>query len=132
MTSLPPALRKADDSLRLALMNAKPDDRLQAIVVLTSEPEGIKPAIDPGEYPTRAAYREAMIQKRAVELREAHAPTVKAIEKLGVVVRGGTLGRTIVLNGPARNLLEALGLPGIQAATLDQPMSIRLPNMVDG
>ena len=115
-------LSKADEPLREALKQAEPKQTLQAVVVLdpaadagaAAEPFGL------GETGMQMESRKATIARRARELADQLGPTLQALRALGLEVRGGRLGRTIVVKGAARDLLASLDISGVRQAALDR------------
>jgi hypothetical protein len=120
-------LGKADVSLREAIEQADPGQTLQAVVDLDpvdGTTRGASKQLTPGEFGSRDEYRQAMINRREAELAEKLGPTLQSLRELGLEVKGGRLGRTVVLKGAASDLLASLDLPAVRQATLDQPFGL--------
>ena len=120
---------KIDPTLRAALEQRPPSDVLRVVVVLgtdaASHREGPEP--NPTGFESRTAYRKALIEREQAAQATAQAPVREALERLGLTLQGGHLGRTLVVEGPASSLLQALRLPAIRSATLDRPIALGTP-----
>jgi hypothetical protein len=144
---------KADDHLRSALTKAKQDDRIRAILILEpdakvdesdpdrrasskskAEKEGkslrgseLSQASDlkPSQFPTRTAYREALIDLRQSELSEGIGETIQRLRDLSLEVHGGQSTRAVVIEGSASNIDRGLQLPGVRSGALDVPIGLR-------
>jgi len=125
MDLTPAHLRKVDTRLRDALEGASGDERLRAVVLLRGGGDGrdgTGPEPDPSDFATREAYRRALIDWRSSHTARQIGGTVEALRRLELAPRGGAIGRTVVVEGPARRLLAALDLSGVEHATLDRPL----------
>jgi hypothetical protein len=120
---------KIDPMLRTALEERPPSDVLRVVVVLgtdaSSHREGPEPK--PTDFESRTAYREALIKRAQSSQASAQAPVREELQKLGLTLQGGHLGRALVVEGPASSVLEGLKLPGIRSATLDRPIAVDTP-----
>lgn len=65
-----------------------------------------------------------MIDRRQRRLNDDIGDTLRALKALSLLPRGGTISRTVVIEGPARQILNSLELPGIRHTTLDQPVEL--------
>jgi hypothetical protein len=118
--------------LREALSRAEGEEVFRAVMLLASpEAEGGTPPTGQGQEPTqfgsRKAYREALIARQRANLSKTIGETLQALEGLSLRPRGGTLGRTVVIEGSARNILSALELPGVLHASLDREIILVEP-----
>ena len=118
-------LEKTDPLLRSALEHASDGDMLRAVLLLNQveDPDSAE-ELRPDQFPSRQAWREALIARRADQLTGDLTGTLQALEGLSLQPRGGTLGRTVVVEGPARQILTSLSLPGVRHASLDQPIHL--------
>jgi hypothetical protein len=125
-------IEKTDSLLCKALKDAEGDELLRVVMVLESERSGSEEGskmekLDASGYPSQTVYREALIEKRQKEIAQKTGETRKELEKLSLVVRGGKISRTCVVEGSARQILASLELPGIRHASLDQPIELIEP-----
>lgn len=123
---------KIDPLLRKALTNARGDEVLRALMVLGSEsPDhtmgGKKQTPRPSAFPTRGAYRMAMIEQRQGDIERTIGETRRALAALDLRPRGGRTGHTVVIEGPAQQILKSLTLPGVRHASLDQQIQLVRP-----
>lgn len=126
-----PVIEKADDALRETLEKAGGKDRVRAILHLDTEPSAAPakgpPAPRPESFDSREGYRRAITQHRSKELDQHQGPTIQKLKDLSLSVHGGTLGRTVVVEGNAENLADGLALPGVCEAHLDQEIELIAP-----
>lgn len=113
-------------------MQAKGDEVLVVLMLLGAEPEDaqqelVNEEIDPAQFPTRTAYREEAIARRKEQLDRYIGSTLKKLKALSLKPRGGTQSPTVVVEGPARQIVAALELPGVLHARLDQPIKLIEP-----
>jgi hypothetical protein len=116
-------LAKADPLLQEALQCAHGDERLRTLMVLGPErhlTSNREP--EPHQFPTRAAYRQALIEHRERQLADELADIMHALEELSLTVHGGRMSPTVVVEGAARRILQALKFPGVRHASLDRPI----------
>lgn len=120
-------LTKADPQLRNALKEAKGSEVLRAIMLLGSDEEGhdLDQDLHPSEFPSRRAWREALIARRQRELELEIRDTLQALKNLDLKARGGKTSRTVVVEGPARQILTSLELPGVRHASLDRSIELQ-------
>jgi hypothetical protein len=125
-------LQKADPRLREALASAEGREVIRAVVRLGApgqEENGAASSegLDPGAFESRQAYRKAQLARRQEEVSRDIGDTVRALDELSLAPRGGKMGRTVVVEGPAHQVAAALGLPGVLHASLDRPMKLVEP-----
>lgn len=126
-------LEKIDPLLQDALRRAEGDEVLRAVVVLgpenfDAEKDGVSKELAPAQFPSRQDYRKALITRRQSQLAEDISDTLQKLLALSLTPRGGTISRTVVVEGPARQILTSLELPGVRHASLDQPISLIKPH----
>jgi hypothetical protein len=122
-------ISKIDPLLREALQHADGDEVFRAVMVLgTDQEDRGEKKLAPAQFRSRSAYRGAMIDRRQRQLNDDIGGTLRALQALSLFPRGGTISRTIVIEGPARQILNSLELPGIRHATLDQPLELIKPS----
>ena len=125
-------LRKADPLLRDELERARGEEVLRAVLLLRPDGAIEGPAApDPRDFDSREAYRRALIEARRRAIAGEVGETRRALEGLGLSPRGAELGRTVVVEGPAARILEAMGLPGVDHASLDRPIASIAPRRPD-
>jgi hypothetical protein len=120
-------LDKTEPRLRDALHAAAGPEAMRVLLTLSApaEPEGPPPS--PAEFPSRAEYRRALIERRERHLQRALGDTLQSLAALGIHVLGGEVMRTVIADGTARQIGEALGLPGVERASLDQRLDLIQP-----
>jgi hypothetical protein len=118
-------MRKADGLLRDALRQAQGSERLRAIVQLDAGMgSGPSAYSDPAQFGTRAAWQKARVAELKGRVAAATQLTRQALADLQVVVLGGELSNTIVIEGTADQIASSLELPGVTAASLDRAVSV--------
>lgn len=122
--------RKLDERLQQALAAAKDDDRLRVVMVLAEQGRGAERGSepDPAAFSSRSAYRQAMLKQRGEQIARDTQATKAALEKLDLAVRGGTAGRTVVVDGAAKQILASLALDGVSHVALDQRLGLIEPD----
>lgn len=123
-------LTKIDPSLGDALTDAPSGAILRAVLVLGADEHDERsgePALPPSAFPSRAAWRQALLARRHQQLAHETGRTVEALRGLGLQPHGGTAGRTVVVEGSAQQLLTALDLPGVRHASLDRSIALAPP-----
>jgi len=122
---------KADDALRDTLEKAEGREHVRAILRLDPPPgqKAAKPAAapDPARFESREDYRRAIVHHRSKALLKEQGPTIQRLKDLELAVRGGEMGRTVVVEGPAENLANGVALPGVAHAHLDQEIELIEP-----
>jgi hypothetical protein len=124
--------RKVNPPLRTILERAAPGDAVRAILLLrpSSFPETPLPP-DPGAFPNRQAYREALIEQQRRLTEATVRPVLERLHALDLHPRGGQLN-AIVVEGRAERFLQALELPQVSQAILDEPLTIPPPHRPGG
>ncbi len=123
---------KIDPLLQEALIDAEGDQLIRAVMVLGPENEEIErkylgQKIEQAQFSSRESYRQALIERRKRQLEASIGNTLQALQELSLAPRGGKITRTVVIEGQARQILEALHLPGVRHAILDQPIRLIEP-----
>ena len=121
-------LAKADPLLRDALQNADENEILRCLMLLgPKEAEAKVQELDPSQFPSRLAYRKALIAQRQYFLADQIGDALKALQALSLKPRGGEISMTVVVEGTARQLWAALALPSVRHATLDRVIRLSKP-----
>ena len=114
---------KADPLLAARLLSAAPDDIVRVVLWLTEPTVSSAP---PLRAATAGGYRATLIDRRRQEL-AFHTDTLKALERLHLNPQGGRVTTTVVVEGPAAAVEEALELPAVRNAALDREMDLIRP-----
>ncbi len=114
---------KIDRSLQSVLQTAPSDDRLRVIMELAASDDP-NDAPDPSQFESRVAYRRALIERQSAAHASAQAPIREKLAELGLDLKGGRLGRTLVVEGPVSGVLASLKLPEVHRAMLDREIDI--------
>ncbi|KYC36498.1 hypothetical protein WA1_43170 [Scytonema hofmannii PCC 7110] len=111
---------KADPLLQEALIQASDDEVIRSIFVLETGDIRTEPILSPSQFPSRQAYREALIAQRKTQMAETLGGTMKEIRSLSLKTAGDTISPILIVEGSARQTILALELPGVRSATLEQ------------
>jgi hypothetical protein len=121
-------IAKIDPLLEEVLIHARGNEEIRAIITLGAEnqikKDASNPPLDPNEFPSYEAYRQALIDRRKNQLAEAVGDTVQALQNLSLKPIGGTLSRVVVVEGSANAILSCLDLPGVNHVSLDQLIAL--------
>lgn len=125
-------VNKIDPLLQDALRQAEGNEILRAVMLLgpesgDAEKVWVSRELDPSQFPSRKAYRQALIEQRQSQLADDIGQTLEALQDLALAPRGGKVSRVVVVEGQAHQILTALDLPGVQHASLDQPIELIEP-----
>lgn len=117
---------KTDPLLEETLKHARGDENIRAVVVLSSvEPTSrVDQEPHPSQFPSRQAWRKALINRRESQLSGEIGGTLEELRNLSLKPRGGTVGRAVVVEGPARDIAASLDLPGVRHASLDRTIEL--------
>ncbi len=123
-------IAKIDGLLRIALKEAEGNEVIRAVMVLG--PLGREPRHEEAppellQLSSRTAYRQALIEDRQVKIGHAIGETRRQLADLKLSPRGGKVGHTIVVEGPAAQILASLELPGVRHASLDRRIGLVAP-----
>ena len=117
--------RKLDKPLKQVLQTAGEEEQIRVLLQLDDgQKASTTPALQPKDFASRAEFRRAANEQRRQQLETATADTRKALDRLGVRVRGGKLGRTVVVDGTAGQIAKTVALPGVKKAMLDREIEM--------
>ncbi|MCG8361793.1 MAG: NACHT domain-containing protein [Pseudanabaenales cyanobacterium] len=133
MQLTPTQRAKTDELLRKELSRASEDDSLRVVMTLGNGDEKTAdmpntPDLMPSQFPSRKAYREALIAHRQQYL--ANTTVGRTIEELrsrSIEVHGGDVSGVVVIETTASQLLNALDLPGVRSARFDRKIELEKP-----
>ncbi|MGI8502541.1 MAG: NACHT domain-containing protein, partial [Hassallia sp.] len=121
-------IAKIDPLLEEVLTHARGNEEIRAIITLGAEnqikKDASNPPLDPNEFSSYEAYRQALIERRKNQLAEVVGDTVQALQNLSLKPIGGTLSRVVVVEGSANAILRSLELPGVNHVSLDQLIAL--------
>jgi nucleoside-triphosphatase THEP1 len=117
-------ISKIDPLLEEFLMNARGDEKMRVIMILGDENQlrnnQALPMLEPGNFPSPTAYRQALIERRKNQLSEVIGNTIQELQNLSLKPLGGTMSRVVVVEGSATDILNSLELSGVNNVSLDQ------------
>jgi nucleoside-triphosphatase THEP1 len=117
-------ISKIDPLLEEALMNARGDEKMRVIMTLGDENQlrnnQALPMLEPANFPSPIAYRQALIERRKNQLSEVIGNTIQELRNLSLKPLGGTMSRVVVVEGSATDILNSLELSGVNNVSLDQ------------
>ncbi|HBY81605.1 MAG TPA: histidine kinase, partial [Cyanobacteria bacterium UBA11148] len=111
-------------------MQARGDEIIRVIVRLGSDQNNLKldvidPPLEPKQFSSYEAYRQALIDHRKSQIVEVVGDTIEELENLSLKpLGGGKLTPIIVVEGSPEKILRALELPGVHHATLDRLIAL--------
>ncbi|MDZ8221879.1 NACHT C-terminal helical domain 2-containing protein [Nostoc sp. ChiVER01] len=121
-------ITKIDPLLEEVLMRAKGDEVIRAIMSLGDENQlnsnASNPPLEPQQFTSSEAYRQALIDRRKSQLTEVLGDTIQALQQLSLKTLGGGLSRVVVVEGSADAILRSLALSGVNHVTLDQLIAL--------
>src|SRR5438105_3450887 len=97
---------KVNSTLKKALRSAQGDEELRVIMNLYV-PEELNEQmkkIQPSQFQSRQAWREALIHLRTEQFALHLKPTIVKMKELPLSVHGGTIQPILVVDGNARNI----------------------------
>ena len=129
----PQHIRKADPPLQEALERATGSEVLRAVMLLSpvdgsGNPDEVGEPLHPVMFPSYKEYRRALIDRLQHQTAQDIGETLQELERLSLTPIGGEISWTVIVQGPARRILQSLELPGVRYANLDR--SIQLPELV--
>lgn len=117
-------ISKIDPLLEEFLMNARGDEKMRVIMILGDENQlrnnQALPMLEPANFPSPTAYRQALIERRKNQLSEVIGNTIQELQNLSLKPLGGTMSRVVVVEGSATDILNSLELSGVNNVSLDQ------------
>ncbi len=117
-------ISKIDPLLEEALMNARGDEKMRVIMTLGDENQlrnsQALPMLEPGNFSSSIAYRQALIERRKNQLSQVIGDTIQELQNLSLKPIGGTMSRVVVVEGSATAILNSLELSGVNNVSLDQ------------
>ena len=121
---------KIDLLLKEALSKVQEnEDKLIRVSLLLDK---VEPKVDsllsPSKFPSRQAYRKALIEQRRFQINEALGDTIQSLKELSLKTVSDNISSVIVVEGQADQILKALEIPGVCHASLDRLISI--PNLI--
>ena len=121
-------IAKIDPLLEEVLMRAKGDEVIRAIMSLGDENQlnsnASNPPLEPQQFTSSEAYRQALIDRRKSQLTEVLGDTIQALQQLSLKTLGGGLSRVVVVEGSADAILRSLALSGVNHVSLDQLIAL--------
>jgi hypothetical protein len=120
-------LQKMDPLLAQTLSHAEGGEPVRAVLrlgSLQSANKNIASPLSPKDFSSPRSYREHLIAQRQAEVKDTIGPTLDSLKNLDLMVRGGGILRTIVVEGAASQVLAALELPGVINASLDRALAL--------
>jgi len=117
---------KIDPLLRERLRNAREDETIRVVMVLGEDEHSsrIDREMHPSQFPSRTAWREALIKQRQSQLASEIGDTLEGLRERSLQPRGGTISHTVVVEGSVRDIVSSLELPGVRHASLDRPIEL--------
>jgi hypothetical protein len=116
---------KTDSQLERVLREAVGDEKIRVLMLLRAA--GIvaheSASIASEQFASRRDYRQAMIEQRKKSVEEIIGGTRQALKDLKLVPKGAAISRTVLVEGSAKQILHSLSLPGVEHASLDQPIA---------
>jgi hypothetical protein len=125
-------IEKADPDLREEIERATGDEILRTIMLLgpaSSDKKGetVEHEPHPNDFPSYEEYRRALIERQQRRVAHDVGDTLRQLQQLSLSITGGEISRTVIVEGPARRILEALKLPGVRHAILDRIVRLTAP-----
>lgn len=118
-------IAKIDPLMEEALRQARGDEEMIAIMSLDLKKPLVKEPFHPKEFPTYEDYRKTLIEYRQKEFAEGLGDTLQELRNLSLkILTGGTISRTLAVEGTARQILQALELPEVRHATIEQMIGL--------
>jgi hypothetical protein len=118
---------KIDPLLREKLQSARGNETIRVIMILGNDAEHSSSRYrmpSPSQFSSRTAWRNALIERRRGQLADDIGSTLQRLRQLSLRPQGGTLGHTVVVEGPIRSIAKSLELPGVRHASLDRPIEL--------
>lgn len=121
--------KKADPLLLEALAEAEGDEVLRAVVLLDDGTDvgsevSAGEQLEPSQFPSRFEFRRKLIEQRQAHLESEIGETLEKLSELSLSPKGGKIGRSVVVEGPARQIAASLELPSVSHASLDRRIQL--------
>ena len=120
----PEHIDKIDPLLEQALKQARGNEKLVVVMSLELKKPLVSSPFHPKEFPSYEEYRKALIDYRKREFAEGLEETFQELRNLSLKTTGGTLSNVLGVQGTAKQILQALELPGVRHATIDQMIGL--------
>ncbi|MEO0533174.1 MAG: NACHT domain-containing protein [Cyanobacteria bacterium P01_A01_bin.123] len=121
-------LSKVDDELKEILLQDKKNRFLTLILHLDtgniSQEVQYKDSIDPKNYKSRKAYREAAISRQTELINHSIGKTKDKIKEFSIELAGGQTSNVVTARGTVEQFRKVLTLPGIIKGKLDEDIII--------
>lgn len=118
-------IAKIDPLMEAALRQSHGDEEMIAIINIDLKNPLVKDPFEPKQFSTSEDYRRALIEYRQQEFAEGLRDTLQEIGNISLkILSGGTISRTLVVEGTAKQILQALELPGVRYAAIDQLIAL--------
>jgi predicted NACHT family NTPase len=121
-------IRKSDPILLARLADAKEEEVLRVAMMLTADSLSQNmnlPTLEPSQFSSRVAYRQALIQRQQTFLEATIGSTIQDLQNLSIKTYGGTTSRVIIAEGTAKQILKSLELSGVYHASFDQAIELK-------
>ena len=120
----PEHIDKIDPLLEQALKQARGNEKLVVVMSLELKKPLVSSPFHPKEFPSYEEYRKALIDYRKREFAEGLEETFQKLRNLSLKTTGGTLSNVLGVQGTAKQILQALELPGVRHATIDRMIGL--------
>ena len=119
-------IAKTDPLLGDRLEHAREDENIRAVMILGPEEtsSSVHKELHPSQFPSRQAWREALVEQRKSQLEDEIGGTLKELRELALKPQGGKISQAVVVEGPAANIAASLDLPGVRHASLDREITL--------
>jgi hypothetical protein len=124
----PNHIAKLDPVLQAVLFEAQKDEVFRVSVLLDASEVKANSEIFPSQFSSRQTYRQALIEQRRIQMREALSTTLEHLKKLSFKVQVDTISPVVMLEGTAEQILKAIELSDVRYASLDRLIGI--PNLI--
>ena len=120
----PEHIDKVDPLLEQALKQARGDEEIVVVMSLELQRPLASSPFHPKEFPSYEDYRKALIDYRQQEFAEGLEETLQELRNLDLRTTGGNVSKVWGVQGTAKQILQALELPGVRHATIDQMIGL--------
>ena len=116
----PEHIDKVDPLLEQALKQARGDEEMVVVMSLELKKPLVSSPFHPKEFPSYEDYRKALIDYRKREFAEGLEETFQELRNLSLKTTGGNVSKVVGVQGTAKQILQAVELPGVRHATIQQ------------